>query len=132
MTTDVFYNGQSPAAAEIIASADYKSVDPAAVFLRTNGADGLIVTVDTSAATGGGGVTVTISGVDPDGNLYTLLASALIASATVTRLQVGQNVPAATNTAAQAFLPSRVKVACVGSGTRTTLTYSVTAELSGD
>jgi hypothetical protein len=124
-----FANGSGNAAAVIVESGDYKSVDPAIQTLRTNGAEGLTVQVKASANSGGGGVTVTINGISPAGDTYPLLVSALITGTTLINLEIGPAILAATNLAAMKFLPAKVQVVCVGSGTRTTLTYTVCAEL---
>lgn len=115
----------------IIPSGDYKSVDPAVITLPTHDAKALRIGLDASALSGSGcTVTVTISGVDKDGTLYTLLSKA-ITSTGLTEMVVSPGIPASAGVAAQAPLPRKVQVACVGSGTRTTLTYAVSAEVSG-
>lgn len=112
----------------IVASGDYKSVDPSVVTLNTAGERNLRIGVDVTDISGSGAtVTVTISGVDASGVLYTLLSKAITGSG-LTEMVVSPGVVAATGTAAQQPLPETVKVACVGSGTRTTLTYAVSAE----
>lgn len=130
--TSDFFEGISrcPVGTEIIPSADYKSVDPAAVFIDTQGGIALTVVVSPTLNSGGGGVTVTISGIDPStGALNTLLASVLITGTSQVRLVVDPRITASANLNAQVGLPSRVKVAFVGSGTRTTLTYQASAIL---
>lgn len=112
----------------IIASGDYKSVDPTKVTLNTNGSQSLRIGTDVSAASGSGcTVTVTISGVDKDGTEYVLLTKA-ITSTGLTEMVVSPGIPASAGVAAQAPLPQKCTVACVGSGTRTTLNYAVSAE----
>ncbi len=84
------------------------------------------VELDITAASGGGGVTVTIYGYDEGSATYvSLLASALKTATGHTTLRVDPRIAASANVAAQDGLPGKVRVACVGSGTRTTLTYSV-------
>lgn len=129
--TDMFASADVPAADTIVVSGDYKATDPTTVVLRTKGATSLRVNCKASANSGGGGVTITISGVDPaSGLLYTLLASALITDTAMHTYIVDPRILAATNLNAQAPMPAVVKVAFVGSGTRTTLTYSASAELA--
>lgn len=127
-----FFAGLSrcPVGAEIVASGDYKAVDPASVFIDTQGAFALTVFVTPTANSGGGGVTVTISAIDPSGGaLVTLLASVLITGTSLIKLVVDPRISASANVNAQVGLPSRIKVAFVGSGTRTTLTYQASAIL---
>lgn len=119
------------AGVQIVASGDYKATDPAVQDIETNGAVSLRINVRGTDVSGGGGVTVTISGIDPaTGVLHTLLTSALIATATFNTYVVDPRIAAAANAVAQAPLPSKVRVAFVGSGTRTTLTYSASAVLA--
>lgn len=116
---------------EIVASGDYKATDPAVQDFDTRGATALRINCKASLNSGGGGVTITISQLDPStGALGTLLASALITDTALHTYIVDPRIAAATNLNAQAPLPSRVRVAFVGSGTRTTLTYSASAVLS--
>lgn len=116
--------------AEVVASADYKSVDPAAAIIDTQGGTALTLVVSPTLNSGGGGVTVTISAVDPSTNaLRTLLASVLITGTTPVVLVLDPRITASANLIAQVALPAKVKVAFVGSGTRTTLTYSASATL---
>lgn len=113
--------------------ADYKSVDPAAFNVNTNGAKTLRLTVNVEALSGSGNtVTVTISGVSPEGSgsLYTLL-SKTITSTGVKEFEVGPEVPVSNaQPNAQDELPRLCQIALVGSGTRTTLTYSASVEVS--
>lgn len=115
-----------PASAVVAVSADYKSVDPGAVLVQCHRATALTVEVDVTAASGGGGVTVTIKGFDEASATYnTVLASALIAATGHTKLTISPMIAAVANSVAQAHLPSKVQISMVGSGTRTTLNYSV-------
>lgn len=114
---------------QIIASGDYSSVDPAKVTIGTRGAN-LRIGVDVTAISGSGAtVTVTINGIDQSGVEYLLLSKAITASG-LTEMVIDPRIPAATGVAAQAPLPQKCTVACVGSGTRTTLTYQVAAEVN--
>jgi hypothetical protein len=100
----------------VIASADYKSVDPAAVTLQRGPGTGLVITL-TPSLLSGAGCTVTLTATDAD--TTETLETALAVTAT------GANVLRLDN-----LDPSvhRVTLTCVGSGTRTTLTYKVQAE----
>src|SRR5574341_759139 len=117
----------------IVASGDYKAVDPAAVTLDVEEADSLRLGVDVTSLSGAGcTVTVTVNGIDAvNGTEYLLLQKA-ITTQTFNPLVIDPRVPAAANAVAQTPLPARVIVRCVGSGTRTTLTYGVSAESQGN
>lgn len=120
----------APVGCEVVKSADYKAVDPAVAIIDCQGATALQLVVSPTANSGGGGVTVTISAVDPSTQaLTTLLASVLITGTSPVVLEVDPRITAAANTIAQKSLPAKVSVAFVGSGTRTTLTYSASATL---
>lgn len=95
----------------VVASSDYKSVDPTAVTLAVGASDSLLVTVKPTALTGAGN-TVTVTVTDAD-------TTAVITSFTVTA-QTDKPVRVAIPRATR-----RVTVTPVGSGTRTTLTYSI-------
>lgn len=115
----------------VIASGDYKSVDPTPVTIDTHNARNLRVNVNPSALSGSGcTVTALIEALDPDGvTWYTLLSKAITATG-VQSMLVGPSIVAAAGVALNAPLPAHVRVTCTGSGTRTTLTYAVSAEVS--
>lgn len=115
----------------VIASGDYKSVDPTAVTVDTHGAHCLRVNTNATAVSGSGcTVTALIEGLDADGTTwYTLLSKAITSTGTTSQL-VGSTIVAASGVAANAPLPSQVRITMMGSGTRTTLTYAVSAEVS--
>lgn len=113
-----------------VPSASYAVTDPAAISINGVGATGLRVIVNISAASGGGGVTVSINGVDKVGGTFLMLASALLVAPQVARLHIDPRIASVANTFAQLPCTSMFSVTCVGSGVRTTLTYSVTAELT--
>lgn len=98
----------------IIASADYKSVDPTAVTLQVGAANSVTVSVIPTAQTGSGN-TVTVTFTDADTS--TVLGTTLVITAGATGTKKVA-IPAGTH---------RVTVTCVGTGTRTTLNYSVSA-----
>lgn len=132
--TVTYFGGLSPARGKATPAprGDYKSADPAAFNVNTNGAKSIRLTVNVEAISGSGAtVTATISGVTPEGSaaLYTLLTKAITGTG-VTELEVGPDVPASTGHAAQEELPRTVQISLVGSGTRTTLTYSASVEVS--
>ena len=129
MTTNL-YQGlkEAPVSIQIVPSGDYKSVDAAiSTIVCPDDAVGMKVDIDITAASGGGGVTVTVSAYDPATNAYdvTLLVSALKTGTGHTVLRIDPRIAASANLIAQDGLPGSVQVKCVGSGTRTTLTYSV-------
>lgn len=119
---------KAPVSIQIVASADYKSVDPAlnTIVVPTDSV-GMKVDLDVTAASGGGGVTVTVNGLNPATGAYdvALLVSALKASTGHIVLRIDPRIAASANLIAQDGLPASVQVSCVGSGTRTTLNYSV-------
>lgn len=118
--------GNYPASAVLAASADYKAVDPAALEFSPLGAKGVTVFTNVTAASGGGGVTVNVEAFDPaSGTWFALLTSTLVATVTTNTLIVDPRVAASANVAAQKPLWPRMRVRAVGSGTRTTLNYSI-------
>lgn len=115
----------------IIASGDYKSVDPTPVTVDTHNAHCLRVNVNPTLLSGSGcTVTALVEALDADGTTwYTLLSKAITATG-VQSMLVGPSIVAAAGVALNAPLPAHVRVTCTGSGTRTTLTYAVSAEVS--
>lgn len=122
----------APQSDKVVASGDYKSVDPAnADIIIPEGGEALCVNLNITAATGGGGVTVTIYGYDVGSDTYQpLLVSALKVATGFTRLQVSPWIAASANVIAQTPIAKKVRVSCVGSGTRTTLNYSVGIDIT--
>lgn len=115
----------------VIASGDYKSADPTAITIDTHNAKCLRLSTNVTDISGSGAtVTVLVQAELPDGTTYATLLSKAITASGVTVQLVGPSIVAASGIAANAPLPKRVKVTCTGSGTRTTLTYSVQAEVS--
>jgi len=133
---DLFAAGPDnlPYSGTYIVSGDYKSTDPTAVSVGVQGASHATIVIVTTALSGAGcTVTPTVQGYDPASNSwYTLLAITGITSATTTIARIGPNVTASAGVAAQIGLPRTIRVSCVGSGTRTTLTYSVGLHLHAD
>ena len=78
------------------------------------GAAGLLLVIDiTDEDTGGGAgaVTVTIQGYDPaSGKLWTILASASLATVATTLMRVHHNLAAAANVAAKDILPPQIRI----------------------
>lgn len=101
----------------VIATGDYKSSDPTPVTLKKGAANGLEIVVAPSAQTGSGN-TVTVTLTDAD-------TSAVLGSFTVTA------AVSVTYTIELARTVRRVTVTPVGTGTRTTLNYPVTARWTG-
>lgn len=97
-----------------VVTGDYKSSDPAAFTLKKGAADGVRITVTPSAQTGAGN-TVTVTVKDADTN--DVLSTFTVTSATA----VVKDIPVARKV-------RRITVTPVGSGTRTTLNYTVSAE----
>lgn len=138
MTTPLF-GGLYPARGKAVAvvSGDYKSVDPAAVTVNCKGAQSLRIAIDPTAVSGSGcTATVTVSGVNDDASatLYTLGTLAVTATG-VAQIVIDPRVPFSNTPSGsvskniQEPLPELVSIAVVGSGTRTTLTYSVEVEV---
>lgn len=101
----------------VIATGDYKSSDPTPVTLFKGPAHGVEITVAPSAQTGAGNtVTVTVKDADTNATLGTLVVTA--AESGTLRLDVAASV-------------RRILITPVGSGTRTTLNYPVTARWLG-
>lgn len=134
----MLFGGLYPARGKAIAiaSGDYKSVDPAAVTVNCKGAQSLRIAVDPTAVSGSGcTATLTVSGVNDDASatLYTL--GTLVVTATgAHEIVVDPRVPFSNSPSGvvqfiQEPLPEVVSIAVVGSGTRTTLTYSVEVEV---
>lgn len=115
----------------VIASGDYKASDPTAITIDTHNAKCLRLSTNVTALSGSGcTVTLLIEAELPDGTTYATLLSKAITATGVTVQLVGPTIAASAGVAANAPLPKRVRVTCTGSGTRTTLTYSVQAEVS--
>lgn len=122
----------APQSIQVVPSGDYKSADPAvADIIAPEGTEAICVNLNVTAATGGGGVTVTISQYDVGSDTYqALLVSALKVGVAFTRLQVSPWITASANLIAQTPIAKKLRVSCVGSGTRTTLNYSVGVDLT--
>ena len=87
----------------------------------------LQLTVDITAITATGTVTVTVLGYDPiSGKFYTILASAALGAVATTVLRVGPALTAAANLVANDFMP--MQWACrVDVGTAAPMTFSLGA-----
>lgn len=123
-------------AAAMIPSGDYKSTDPTAVEIPTLGATGIMLFVHMTAATGAGNtVTVNIDAFDPVSGGFINIGTAALTSAVADFIVVIDPRNAADPATpsgskhVQIPIPDRVRIRPVGSGTRTTLTYSVGAAL---
>lgn len=126
-----YRSGNRYKAGVVIASGDYKSADPTAVTIDTHSARTLRVNTNVTAVSGSGAtVTVLVEGLDPDGTTWFTLLSKAVTTLGTTSQVVGATVAASAGVAANAPLPKHVRVTCTGSGTRTTLTYAVSAEVS--
>jgi hypothetical protein len=133
MTTEEFagvFVGLGTAVA--VPNASYASADPAPFNVNTEGATSLRVELNVSAISGSGcTVTVTVSGVQADASasLYTLCSKAITATGYY-EIFIDPRIPFSNSPLASTLnvsepLPAVVEVACVGSGTKTTLVYDV-------
>lgn len=120
----------------LIPSGDYKSVDPTAVEIPTLGATGVVVFLSVTAQTGAGNtITLNIDGFDPVSGAWFALPHATAApvyaagAAGTLYFIVDPRIPGVQNKVTQAPIPGRLRIRPVGSGTRTTLNYSVGAAL---
>lgn len=98
----------------VVASADYSAVDPTVVILQKGAGTGLAVTVTPTAQTGAGN-TVTLTARDAD------TAATIGSPLVITAAAAGTLI---------LVLPTtihRVSLTPVGTGTRTTLVYSISA-----
>lgn len=86
---------------------------------------GLVLIIDATAVTSIPALTVTVAGVDRvSGKLFTILASAVIATAVTTVLKIGPGLAVAANLAANDRLPPIFRVTCAH-GNANSITYSV-------
>jgi hypothetical protein len=123
-------------AVNLTPSGDYKAVDPVPVLIPTLGASGLIIFVHMTAATGAGNtVTVNIDVFDPVSGAFITIGTAALTSAVADfivvvdpRVTADPTVPAGSKHV-QIPLPDQLRIRAIGSGTRTTLNYSVGAAL---
>jgi hypothetical protein len=107
-----------------------RTATPTAVDFDAGRAKALFIVIDITAVTATPAVTVTVSGVDSlSGKVWTLLASAALATVSTTVLQIGPGVTAATNLAANAYIPDFVRVAPTH-GDSDSATYTITAHLA--
>jgi hypothetical protein len=119
----------------LIASGDYKSVDPTAVEFPTLGATGVVIFLNVTAQTGAGNtITLNVDAFDPVSNSWLALphttAAPVYTAGTGSLLFiVDPRIPGVQNKVTQCPVPGRLRVRPVGSGTRTTLNYSVGAAL---
>lgn len=106
-----------------------RTATPTAVTFGASRAKALFIVIDITAVTATPAVTVTVSGYDPvSGKTWTLLASAALATQATTVLQIGPGVTAATNLAANSYIPDMIQVAPTH-GDSDSATYSITAIL---
>lgn len=128
-----------PASAILAPSGDYKSVDPiTALTLPVTGFDvscrggtAIILTINVTAASGGGGVTGTIQGYDEASGVWTtIISTALVVTPSQVQLSVTPWIATSANVNQQKHLPIKCRILLVGSGTRTTLNYSASVILS--
>lgn len=86
---------------------------------------GLVVVIDATAVTATPALTVTIAGVDRrSGKLFTLLASAAIATVSTVTLRVGAGLTAAADLVANDLVPPVFRVTCTH-GDSDSITYSI-------
>lgn len=125
--------GALPAnAVNLVPSADYSSVDPVSVLIPTLGAVGLMLFVNMTAASGAGNtVTAFLDVFDPVSGTFVPLGAGVALTSAVQAFVVtfDPRIATAVGKGFQTPLPDQCRVRFVGSGTRTTLTYSVGAAL---
>jgi hypothetical protein len=112
----------------IILASAARTATPAAITIYNPCASGLHLIVDVTASASTPSVVITVSGVDPvSGQIYTVLASAAFTGSVETRvLKIFPGATAATNLAANDFLPKVVQISFVH-GDADSITYSVGA-----
>lgn len=114
----------------LVATADFKAANPSAVYVDTHNARAAAIVVPVTALSGAGcTVTVTVEAVGPDGTTVSTLVQAAITATGVYRLMVG-DVATVSGLAFNCALPAQIKVTAARSGTNTTLTYGIQAEVS--
>lgn len=92
---------------------------------RGFGPRGLVLVIDSTAISATPALTVTVSGVDRvSGKVYTILASAVIATAVTTVLKVGPGLTAAAGLVANDQVPPVFRVTCTH-GDADSITYSI-------
>lgn len=86
---------------------------------------GLVLTIDATAVTATPALTVTVSGVDRvSGKIYTILQSAVIATAVTTVLKINVGATVAANLATNEALPPVFRITCAH-GDSDSITYSI-------
>jgi hypothetical protein len=90
---------------------------------------GLVLVLDITAVTASPGITVTVAGVDQvSDKLFTVLASAPIATVSTTILRIGPGLTAAANLTANDYLPPTFRVTVTHADTDSA-TYSLAGML---
>lgn len=110
----------------VLASAARTAAVNSADFTNT-GYSGLRLWIKSTAETATAEVTFTIQGKNPQGDYYTLLASAVVSTITTTTLLIHPSIAASANAVANNKLPSVWRVA-VTVADADSFTYSVMAE----
>jgi len=128
-----FYSLPETASA-CIPSADYKSVDPTAVEFGPVGATGLQILLNVTAQTGAGNtITINVDVFDPVSNTWIPVATTFTfatGAAGTKVFNIDPRMTAVANQVVQGTLGQRMRIRPVGSGTRTTLNYSIGFSLS--
>ena len=102
-----------------------RTATPTAADLAAYRARAAVVVIDVTAVTSTPSVTFTVSGIDAaSGKVWTLLASAAIATTGTTVLKIGPGLTAAANAAANDVIPDNIRVAPVH-GNANSITYTV-------
>jgi hypothetical protein len=122
-------------AVNMVPSADYSAADPKAVQIPTLGATALILFINITAQSGAGNtLTVNVEAFDPVSQTWFALpfttAAPNYTAAGAYTLIIDPRIPGVANKVTQSPLPDQVRIRPVGSGTRTTLTYSIGAALA--
>lgn len=119
-------------ASALVPSGDYKATDPVAVLIPTLNAVALMVLVNMTAASGAGNtVTVFLDVFDPVSATFVPLGAGVALTSAVQPFVVvfDPRIATATGKSLQTPIPDQCRLRFVGSGTRTTLNYSVGAAL---
>lgn len=117
----------------LIPSADYKSTDPTAVEIPTLGATGLQILLNVTAQVGAGNtITINVDVFDPVSATWIPVVTTFTyatAAAGTKVFNLDPRMTAVANQVVQGTLGGRMRIRPVGSGTRTTLNYSIGASL---
>jgi hypothetical protein len=116
-----------------IPSGDYKATDPTPLEFPTHGATGVQLFLNVTAQSGAGNtITINLDAFDPVSQTWFPLVTTFTyatGSAGTKLFEMDPRTIAVANQTVQHGVPDRVRCRPVGSGTRTTLNYSIGAAL---